>query len=183
MIKLIIGVGDGVALPLSSSIGINLDKFKLMHYCIYSKVPSDLGGGIAATAHFLTVYNKRIVFRNATAIAETTAGRTITCALFGNFNYDTISVYTGTDFTGRVEIRNENDVLITDNGRPWGDGTYPPDAKNRAGLTGLHVAPIASSNEFADLSGLDPNKEEEITEAERGAGIEYALERDEDNGF
>ena len=77
--------------------------------------------------------------------------------LEGNFNKDSISMALS-NFNRRVEVRNEYGVLLADNGLSWADGTYPPDAKNRAGLTGLHAAVINPELETA-LMGDGSNKE------------------------
>ena len=78
--------------------------------------------------------------------------------LFGNYNYDNIEILDS--FGNRVEIRNENGVLLADNGRPWLNGKYPPDAKNRADLAGLHASPAVINPELETaLMGDETNKE------------------------
>lgn len=104
--------------------------------------------------------------------------------LYGNFNMDELSLSLTNNLDSRLEIRNENGVLIWDNGKPLPGDTYPPDAKNRSGLTGLHAGPAVINPELeVALTGDVTNKEAELTGSERGAGVQYALEKDEDNGL
>ncbi len=167
-----ISVGKGIIPDLWSSILFSMAELE---------TPTVLGYTSQDAGVALTFYSTGFIVRIVSTIDPRAVNRTY-INLFGNYNFDNIKIISS--FNNRVEVRNENFVLITDNGLPWSDGTYPPDAKNRAGLTGLNAAPVASTNEFADLSELDPNKEEEITVGERGAGVQHALDKETgDNGF
>ena len=176
--------GGGADVPANSPFSVNIELKKLpVFYSITSidDTATGLPDVIAERIGKMSCSKKGIIFRTgANAALAASKHRIIVIELRGYFNFDNVSV---NEWIRRIEVRNENGVLIADNGLPWGDGTYPPDAKNRAGLAGLHSAPVASSNEFADLSGLDPNKEEEIVVGERGAGAQYALDGNDDNGL
>lgn len=115
--------------------------------------------GLARVPIVVGLYNGGISLR-VTNASSLTGGVKEHVHLTGNFNYDEISILSASEEFKRIEIRNEYDVLITDNGKPWDDGTYPPDAKNRADLAGLHAAPAVINPELeAALMGDATNEE------------------------
>lgn len=159
MLKMIIGIGGETPLNSNVPIKMTFNRAKVFGYSFYWEAPIDTGTGIGMRPNILSVYNKSIVFNNPTTISPSIVSKII-IAIDGNFNYDEIGISTPENVLNRVEVRNENDVLIIDNGLPWGDGTYPPDAKNRAGLSGLHASPAVINPELETaLMGDETNNE------------------------
>lgn len=158
-IKLIIGVGGGIELGANTAIRLNTYNYKLRNCCIYWESENLYGTGINFYPNIIASYKRSIVFRNVSSIGAGVPKSKIVVHFDGNFNYDTFTITIPETFTGRVEVRNDDNVLITDNGLPWGDGTYPPDAKNRARLSGLHAAPAVINPELETaLMGMKPIK-------------------------
>lgn len=84
------------------------------------------GNSIGAT---VCVYGNDLILRSSFAYIGSNTREFVITVLDGNYNYDNFVITA----SRRIEIRNENGVLLADNGLPWGNGTYPPDAKNRTG--------------------------------------------------
>ena len=172
--------GGGADVPANSPFSVNIELKKLpVFYSITSidDTATGLPEVIAERIGKMSCSKKGLIFRSgANATLGASKHRIIYIELRGYFNFDNVSV---NEWIRRIEIRNENGVLIADNGLPWGNGSYPPDAKNRAGLSGLHAAPAVINPELETaLMGDETNKERELTTDEVAA-----LERNEDNGL
>ena len=156
--------GGGESVPLNSEFFINIELKKIPIF-VSSSIFDDSGQELSSTVsrfNNIVFTNKRIVFRTGSStINSTSPHKIIFIRVDGNFNYDNISV---DPWVRRVEVRNEYGVLIADNGVPWGDGTYPPDAKNRAGLVGLHAAPAVINPELETALMGDATNEERVQE-------------------
>lgn len=169
MRKIIIVFETGNTIPFPPYTNFKLltpKKIDYYEFISYSTVYADIDAVAGSPSRDLYVMsgNTGLTFRSGTiAVASDTARALNYVTLFGPFESDNLKITsdnTAVPYTGRLEVRNENGVLITDNGVPWGDGTYPPDAKNRAGLTGLHAAPAVINSELETaLMGDETDKE------------------------
>ena len=157
MLDVIIERGGG-NLPSGAYFAFNVGKRMPIKMCgIYFEYST--GSGSGASGNFIVnVYPDFISVSTVSTIVGAVRGL-VHVLLDGNFNYDSLS-YRDSTIDRRCEIRNENGVLLFDNGLPWLDGTYPPDAKNRAGLAGLHAAPTVINPELETaLMGDETNTE------------------------
>ena len=151
-------VAEGLGVLQGNIIQVNSGRFKVKNFSMYIE-NSDSQLGFNIYTYMLFKYPNYFIIKCAYNTQNLNNGKYI-FILDGEFNCDMLSIINSSDGFGRVEIRNENDVLITDNGKPWSDGTYPPDAKNSAALSGLHAAPAVINPELETaLMGDETNKE------------------------
>ena len=165
-LDLIVGFGGSASFPANTTVAVKFAKyFKLYYASDKYEIVNEQENFIAA----LTRLSVGVSY-DSTHLGIRTGPQGISGGalikqhfiLHGNFNYDGVEIIGDVD--SRVELRNEYGVLICDNGKPWGDGTYPPDAKNRAGLSGLHAAPAVINPELETALTGDLTNEERVQE-------------------
>ena len=140
-------IGSGVLFKVLYGAKNNCYQNFICYYC-----QGDSGNGLGVFSIAAIVYDKSITVRQTATYASTAVYTRVRVYMYGNFNFDEIQI-DNMSFDRRVEVRNENDVLITDNGLPWADGTYPPDAKNRTGRPLGMVNPNLTDELKSGLTG------------------------------
>ena len=158
--------GGGVTVPAGAKFLIKSAKWvKVIEAYFGLYKGSDKPSTFGTLPRNSTIYSASngILIRSLDSVAGTLDLSICYAILKGDFETDTLEISTDgldTPYPSRIEIRNEYGVLITDNGKPWPGGTYPPDAKNRSNLSGLQASPAAINPELETaLMGDETNNE------------------------
>ena len=166
MIKVIFSRGASLpALASGSYITIKTPFYRIRSAVPIVIYPVLLGSvtGIPPFYYSVAEYKDGFILRVTLTTSASSGLCFIEWRLDGDFNFDNFLI-SDVGYDRRIEIRNENDVLIADNGLPWEDGTYPVDAKNRANLSGLHAAPAVINTELETTLMVDETNKERVQE-------------------